>query len=305
MRNSLLCLIVVVARLAVASDETETFSFEEKHLREMDGILNSAIAPDGRIMDPRPVPIVFAERHGITQEQLGEAIVAFARKEDDMENYALAASALGCLSLSPETNSIPYIESFTADRKHTGNLIPALFSLIHKKSTNLGPIASELIVSDALSQEERRSFYDIFLGVFLAVEYEDTSVPWDGMPMWLDTLKSFLVIESDDRLRGKIDYTLCDYLDGWKFSEERVKILRQWADTRQEQDERYNWSRIADETEEAIRTGKTEWILHKDRPRPPPLPRNPDGSYAVPKGQEHLLNQDDGIPQELKELDFP
>lgn len=100
-------------------------------------------------------------------------------------------------------------------------------------------------------------------------------------------------MEQHDRPRWLIDHTLCDHLDGWKFSEDRVRLLREWEKTRTSQDERFLWGSIADDTEEAIQSGKTEWVLYKDRPRTPKPPLNPDGSLKAPE-QLPLPPIDDG-----------
>ena len=255
-------------------------------------------------MEPRPVPIVFAERHGITQEQLGEAIVAFAKGKDRAGEYAIAAKALGKLSHSPETNSIPYLVECILDKEYRQVRGPLLYTLLYKAPERFAMVVKQLVwdafFDDVFEENERYEVYALMLKYCRLAHRGFSGATMAGEETLLRCLRELADFESYDRPRWWIDHTLCDHLDGWMFSEDRVRLLREWEKTRTSQDERFNWSRIADETEEAIRTGNTAWILYKDRPRPPKPPLNPDGSLAVPKGQEHLLNQDDGIPPELK-----
>ena len=279
----------MTTRIASASSEDSSFVFQTKHLDELFAILRFSIAPNGRIVEPRPAPVVFAERHGLTHEELSSAIIMFAKDCDRENEYSAADDSLGWLSQLSETNTLAYLEQFSLDKRHTGNRNSALYALLHKSPSRFSRVFRTLEADSGFTKQER---YDNIHMVWSFIGSGDlgfTHVTAADRAICIRALREVAELETWDRPRWWIDHALCDHLEGWKYSEDRVHLLRNWEKTQTSEHGRHNWDRIANETEEAIRTGNTEWVLYKDRPRPPSAPTNPDGSLAVPKGQEDIV----------------
>lgn len=292
--------IAMTTRIASAANEETAFVFQSKHLRELAGIFNYNSALSRRNIETQQAPEVFATQHGLTNEELGTAIVSFVKDCDARNDYTTAAISLGWLAQLSETNTLTFLEQFSLDKRHKGNRNSALYALLHKSPGRFSRVFSSLVADPSFTEQERYDTIHLVWSFIGSGDLGFTHVTAADRAICISSLLKAAELETRDMPRWWIDHALRDHLDGWKYSEERIRLLRNWEKTRTSQDERDNWGHIADETEEAIRTGNTEWVLYKDRPRTPRVPLNPDGILAVPKGQEHLLNQDDGIPPELK-----
>ena len=295
-----LLILTFLARFSMAIESNPDFVFNEGHFREIYGIAISGIAPNGRLVDTRPVPIIFAERHGITQEQFAEAVVTFAKDRDREGNHALAAKALGTLSHSPETNSVPYLVEFALDKGHRQERGQLLYALLYKAPERFAMVLKQFVwdavFDDDFVENERYEAYRLMSQYCRLVDWGFSDATIADEETLLLCLRELADLEKYDRPRWWIDHTLCDHLDGWKFSEDRVRLLREWEKTRTSQDERFLWGSIADDTEEAIQAGKTEWVLYKDRPRPPKPPLNPDGSLKAPESPPPPPIDDGEVP---------
>ena len=275
--------IALTTRIASASSEETSFVFQTQHLRELVAILRFSIAPNGRIVEPRPAPVVFAERHGLTPEELSSSIILFAKDCDKNNDYSTAAESLGWLAQLSETNTLAYLEQFSLDKRHTGNRNQALYALLHKSPSRFASVFCTLEADSSFTQQERYDNIHLVWSFIGSGDLGFTHVTAADRAICIGALREVAELEPWGRPRWWIDHALCDHLEGWKYSEDRVRLLRSWEKTRTSEDDRHNWDRIADETEEAIRTGNTEWVLYKDRPRPPSVPLNPDGSFKVTK----------------------
>ncbi len=68
--KALLLFLVSLSRFSMATENTSDFVFNESHFRDLNGILNTTIAPKGRVMESRPVPIAFAPQRKPKRELL-------------------------------------------------------------------------------------------------------------------------------------------------------------------------------------------------------------------------------------------
>ena len=207
--KALLLFLVSLSRFSMATESSAEFVFNESHFREIRGIAISGIAPNGRLVDTRPVPIIFAERHGITQEQLAEAIVAFAKEKADTGQYALAAKALGVLSQSPEKNSIPYLVDYSLNETHKEGRGQVLYALLYKAPEHFASVLQQLVRDDVLDEDERYRAYRLII-IFCDNTCQGfTKAPPESVHLLLCTLRELAAVEKSDHPRWWIDHTLC------------------------------------------------------------------------------------------------
>ena len=282
MRNNLITFLVIFTLSSnVVGGE---FVFNDEHLASLELMERLVVTPSGLIADQDYPVVILMKRYGLTPDAMTDAIVKFAVQCDRQGKLAEADSALGYLWNLGGTNAVPYLESYTVQASHTGYRTQALYSLRELAPNRYESIFQRLFHERSLTIEERESSYrgirsECYAAAVLHGKNIATVREW-GL---LTLLRDLSIWEDEDSLRSAMDHTLCDFLDAWKFSDSRVMTLRHWAESRSSSDARFDWGRIADETEEAIRTGKTEWALLKDRPRPPSVPLAPDGSFKVPE----------------------
>ena len=195
-----------------------------------------------------PIPLrVFMERFSIDDTTMAEELVEYASAciVSGKDQYAhVAIATLGNLQEDISKNFLLYTITNNTAFALDG---PTLFVFARKYVVDSFPVFMDLLKSDLLPIEKRRTLYDAYELALCTFQGKSVPMQKDMEKKYCTGFENLARLETDHLLRIRLDSFLCGYLECWKKSESRRNVVHAWDESTTNETEKKYWKEKIDE----------------------------------------------------------
>ncbi len=185
----------------------------------------------GKKIDETPTIVAFANMRHLSHNQLSTSLLRYSRQKLQEGNIDDAFSVVGYFADLEETNSCSYIYELVHNQNYADLRSPGVHSYLSKGGTDAIVEVKNMLIEGSFTARERGSIYRFCATALQVGTYNCVLGDTEKEILYRTILLDSVERESDSRVQGYLDHSLCKCIPEWKLSFQRITALQNWFET--------------------------------------------------------------------------